>query len=556
MRGVRKTGLGLALGLFGPAAFAQDTALTPGIAPVSLQVTSTPAARLGRIQPLSGPATVGIVARGQAADPAAPPQPMPSGTQPPAGDSGLGMPRPLPSPNVTEIRGNPAAVPGLPPGATIGVPIPVGQPVVVGQPVIVSQGAPIGGPMMPSGAVPMPSVLPGGGCAGGTCPAPALDDPLFGGFGGGYGMTVPAPASRPRLDIYGEVLLGWIPNFSMPALLTTGSPLSNGIIGQRDTRVILQGDSLEDQFHTGGRFGFDYWFGCQKNWGFAGDFWFLGKNTGTFIADSNTYPVLARPFLNLNQNRQFSEIIAFPDFSVGTALVSTSSEAWGGGFEFLRNVNDGPCSNLNFLMGFRYMRLDESLGIQETFAREPGAATTPGVPVINRGVVFDSFDTVNEFYGANFGFKGEIRRGRFFMGGRAAIAVGEVFQTLDINGRQTVQYANGAVGTFPGGLLALPGANIGNFKRDRFAAMPEVGVKMGVYITPHLKFSVGYNLLYLSSVIRPGDQIDQGLDVTRIPNFPLLPAPAPLAYVRPQPTLKDTGLTTQWISLALQYDFY
>ncbi|MCZ2341446.1 MAG: BBP7 family outer membrane beta-barrel protein, partial [Bacteroidales bacterium] len=370
------------------------------------------------------------------------------------------------------------------------------------------------------------------------------------------GATVPGPSSRPRLDVYGEVLLGWIPRANMPALLTTSSAPYNGIIGRGDTRVILAGNSLEDRYHTGGRFGFDYWFGCQQKWGFGGDFWFLGQNTGSFLADSTTYPLLARPFVNLNQNQQFSELIAFPNYAVGTGLVTTSSEAWGGGFEFMRNVASGSCANLNFLMGFRYMRLAESLSVQETFARQPGAVSAPGVPDISRGVVIDQFDTTNEFYGANFGFKGEIRRGRFFVGGRASIAIGEVFQSLDINGMQSIQSPNGAVGVFPGGLLALPGANIGNFKHDRFATMPEIGIKMGVYITPHLKFSVGYNLIYLSSVIRPGDQIDPGLDVSRIPNFPLTPAAAPLVYTRPQPTFRDTGLTTQWISLGLQYDFY
>jgi hypothetical protein len=492
------------------------------------------------------------------------------------GNGSLGVPRPLPGPTVTEIPGNPpaaAAVPGLPPGATFGAPIPVGAPVMIGQPIAIGQPYPVAGPVLVAGPVPvagpavpgaqmaMPSMLPGPGCATGNCPTPSLDAPQFGGFGGGAGAgyagaIVPGPASRPRMNLYGEVLLGWIPRSQMPALLTTSSAPNNGIIGRGDTRVLLAGNSLEDPFHTGGRFGFDYWFGCQQKWGFGGDFWFLGQNTGTYLADSTTYPLLARPFLNLNQNTQFSELIAFPNYAVGTGLVTTSSEAWGGGFEFLRNINSGPCSNLNFLMGFRYMRVAESLSVQETFARQPGAAAAPGLTDINRGVVVDQFDTANEFYGANFGFKGEIRRGRFFVGGRAAIAIGQVYQTLDINGMQSIQFANGSSGVFPGGLLALPGANIGNFQRDRFATMPEIGIKMGVYITPHLKFSVGYNLIYLSSVIRPGDQIDQGLDVSRIPNFPLTPTPAPLSYTRPQPTFRDTGLTTQWISLGLQYDFY
>ena len=74
---------------------------------------------------------------------------------------------------------------------------------------------------------------------------------------------------------------------------------------------------------------------------------------------------------------------------------------------------------------------------------------------------------------------------------------------------------------FAGGLLALPGANIGRYTQSKFAVVPEAGVKIGYHLTPNLRLAVGYNFLYLSSVLRPGDQIDTGLDVTRIPNFPL-----------------------------------
>ena len=585
MRGIRSTGLGIAVGLFGPTAMAQEIVPVTAVAPTA---TRTPAAKFGRIQAIGSPDVGVVVARGQAAD-GAPPNPMPPGIAPPGGTT-LGMPRQIPTgPSVTEHRdGYPGATlgmpPGLPPGAKFGVPIPVGPPVAVGQPYEVSppsgqlpghpdgmypQGVPFGdgsypgmtsGPIAsspvaaPAGPLALPSLLPGGGgCATGSCAAPFLEDPLFAGVANGM---VAAPSSRPRLGLYGEVLLGWIPNFNTPALLTTSRAADNGILGRRSTQVVLGGKSLHDEFHTGGKFGGVYWLGDQKRWGIGGDFWFLGKNTGSFLASSNNFPVLARPFVNLNQNTQFSELIAFPDFSVGTGLVTTSSEAWGGGFDILRNVACTPCSSLNFLTGFRYMRLNESLSIQESFAREDGAATTPGLQAVDRGTVTDSFETSNDFYGANFGLTGEMRRGRFFVSGRAAIAVGETFQTLNINGSQTIQYSDGSVGVVPGGLLALPGANIGTFNRREFAVMPELGIKVGMYVTPHLKVTVGYNMMYLSNVLRPGDQIDQGLDVARIPNFPLIPPATPLITTRPIVPMDTSSILIQGVTLGMQYDFY
>ncbi|MCZ2342362.1 MAG: hypothetical protein LC104_11285, partial [Bacteroidales bacterium] len=183
MRGVRTTGIGIALGLWGSPAFAQNIYPATGVTPATARVAApAPAAKLGRIRLLAEP-TSPVVARGQAADPARPAAPTAPAPQPMPGNGTLGVPRPLPGPSVTEIPGAPAtAVPGLPPGATIGAPIPVGQPIVVGQPIAVGQPYPVAGPGVP---IPVPSVLPGGGCATGNCPTPSLDSPLVGGVGGG-----------------------------------------------------------------------------------------------------------------------------------------------------------------------------------------------------------------------------------------------------------------------------------------------------------------------------------------------------------------------------------
>jgi hypothetical protein len=56
-------------------------------------------------------------------------------------------------------------------------------------------------------------------------------------------------------------------------------------------------------------------------------------------------------------------------------------------------------------------------------------------------------------------------------------------------------------------------------------------------------------------VLRPGDQIDTGLDVTRIPNFPLPGNVQPLPQVRPAVLLRDTGVFAQGISFGLSWAF-
>ncbi len=124
-------------------------------------------------------------------------------------------------------------------------------------------------------------------------------------------------------------------------------------------------------------------------------------------------------------------------------------------------------------------------------------------------------------------------------------------QNVRIDGAQTVTFRNGMTQVFPGGLLALPGANIGSYSQNKFAVVPEATINLGYHLRPNLRIFVGYNFLYASSVLRPGEQIDPTIDVTRIPNFPT--GATPLTIVRPFPTMRDTEFFAQGISFALQF---
>jgi hypothetical protein len=120
--------------------------------------------------------------------------------------------------------------------------------------------------------------------------------------------------------------------------------------------------------------------------------------------------------------------------------------------------------------------------------------------------------------------------------------VGATEQSVDINGGQIFNRVNGTVQTFQGGLYALP-SNIGHFSQTRFAVVPDVGLKIGYDLTDHIQLFVGYDVLYWSSVLRAGDQIDRSLDANKIPNFGgQFPA---TAQVRPVPLLQTTGYWAQ-----------
>jgi hypothetical protein len=64
--------------------------------------------------------------------------------------------------------------------------------------------------------------------------------------------------------------------------------------------------------------------------------------------------------------------------------------------------------------------------------------------------------------------------------------------------------------------LAL-GGNIGITSRDVFAVMPEANVNVGYQITKHIRAYAGYSFLWISDVMRPGDQLNRLVNPTMIP---------------------------------------
>jgi hypothetical protein len=166
--------------------------------------------------------------------------------------------------------------------------------------------------------------------------------------------------------------------------------------------------------------------------------------------------------------------------------------------------------------------------------------------------VNDTFRTENHFHGGQIGLAGQVIRGRWSLDGRATVAFGNLTQIAEISGGQTLGLANGTVANFAGGLLALPGANIGRYTQNQFCVVPEVGLNVGYQLTSRLRFFVGYNFLYIGNALRPEGLIDQGVDVARIPNFPA-GSTTPLPIARPAPQFNLSDYFVQGISFGVQF---
>jgi hypothetical protein len=101
--------------------------------------------------------------------------------------------------------------------------------------------------------------------------------------------------------------------------------------------------------------------------------------------------------------------------------------------------------------------------------------------------------------------------------------------------------------TFRGGLLAA-GPNLGRFERNQFSVAPEFTLNVGYAVTSSVRVYAGYNFLFWSGVIRPGDQIDHVVDLTFVPNA--LPANFSGQY-RPRPPFKQADLAVNGMQFGL-----
>ena len=265
--------------------------------------------------------------------------------------------------------------------------------------------------------------------------------------------------------------------------------------------------------------------------------------------------LLGRPFYNINQPvGPLTDLISAPGVASGGIAVHLKDSLWGAEANYRQYLLGNACARLDGLVGFRYLNFNESLSITET------GALSPLSPLIATGrapfaSATDLFRTTNNFYGGQIGLAGETRYGRWFLNARGTVAFGTTFETADIAGGQTQVYANGARALSQGGLLALPGANIGHYSQDRFAVLPEIGLNLGYNVTPNLRIFAGYNILYLSNMLRPAGVIDTTVDAARIPNFLTNPPSALAGTPRPAPMFNTTDFWAQGVNFGIQWNF-
>jgi hypothetical protein len=363
-----------------------------------------------------------------------------------------------------------------------------------------------------------------------------------------------------RLWLSGEYLLWWIKGQSLPALVTTGSTADAvpGALGQPGTVILYGNGHVENDARSGARFRFGWWFDDEHTIALDGSFFFLGQRSVNFNAGSVGSPALFRPFFNpgfvFNPGTgtfvptapfEDAEAVAFPGLLAGGVSVTQKSRLWGYEANLRTNLCNGCCKGCDYtvdgFVGFRSLGLDESLAVGENLV-----SLSPAVP--GTIALRDSFATTNRFYGGQVGLDSELRCGPWFLDLTTKVALGSVHQMVNVSGATMITDATGAVMLSPGGLLTQ-GSNIGRFTHDHFGVLPEVGVNFGYQLTPGLRCFVGYNFLYLSSVVRPAQQIDRAVNPTLIPlNGSPMMGPAQPSFTR-----RETDFYAQGLNVGLEF---
>jgi hypothetical protein len=368
----------------------------------------------------------------------------------------------------------------------------------------------------------------------------------------------------PRLWADGEFLLWKIRDSSLPRLTSivpvglltvdtsdrflspTGANLGflNGhTIGFVPVMILTDpkvagGSTVDEGEHTGGRFSLGFYLDSDQLVGLEGGGFWLGRRTFDFVATTgnsvnqflintpftqNTF-VVTPGMMGAPDTRTLAKTtnLFFVRESSATLLGSATTEMWGAEANLVSGRCFFGCISYGGFIGFRYVDFHEDLAVEDDVSlfrptSPPALAALDTDPLggsLPETVNFTTFDLIrtrNHFYGGQVGVDMDAEVGHFFLKARGKVALGAMHEVVDIESR-----AINTDGTLvSGGLFGAPTDN-GEHHRNRVCVVPEINVKLGYAVTHNLRAFVGYDFLYISDVVRPGDQVSLSTTNTTI----------------------------------------
>jgi hypothetical protein len=324
-------------------------------------------------------------------------------------------------------------------------------------------------------ALPPPAVHVDAACADGSCEVPFYPPSMD-------------HARRPNREPHGhhfyttfDYLHWWVRRQESPPLAQINGDL-------------IRAEDFDGSTRDGGRFTLGIWLDTDCATAIEGVFLFLGEQSKGRTLTSNGFPELGRPFIRATTG--LPDVLPIADVGVpGAIAMDTHARLFGFEVNLRRELYRTAGGHVDLLLGYRQLYLDEGLRVTDktTFAD----TTIIGV---------DQFGTHNRVYAGQIGLEAEVSWRRLFFDIWGKFGFGGNGQTVDIDGYTKTVTSTGTE-VLPGDVLTQP-SNIGRYRDTTFTVIPEVGVNVGLRITPNWRVAVGYAVLAIDNVVRPGDQID------------------------------------------------
>jgi hypothetical protein len=332
------------------------------------------------------------------------------------------------------------------------------------------------------------------------------------------GLCEPCPPG-PRAWVAGEFLYWATQGVAVPPLVVAAQPGpfgSAGLLNQPGTRVLFGGDRLLDRTRPGFRLEAGTYFGCEREWGASGRFFFLGSVADGLAGGSDGTTILALPQLvpGAGGPVEVPVYVGFPGLIRGTLTADVQTNFLGADANLRRALTATDGCRVDLVGGYRYLHLGDRLAT--TF--DSALATDPPT-IATRVMGADNVRTRNHFHGGQLGVSAFGRRGPFSIDVLTTVALGVTVSDLDASRTRTVGAGGFPLLVPPADLAGLvdvgalpPGAVVPvvqtatSDRTNYFAVVPEVGVRLGWHPTEHLRLTAGYNFLYWSRVRRAPEQ--------------------------------------------------
>lgn len=353
--------------------------------------------------------------------------------------------------------------------------------------------------------------------------------------------------NSPGMWFDAETLLWWGQERNAPPLLATAAAGVAPIPGNAGVTTVVGGtdNGIDNGLLPGYRLSSGMYFGPDQSYGLSGRIFGIYRNTDTVSrsADSTGSSVGLPYFSPLLGAPTSYNVVLLPTLgAVGSAsvtsrldLVSTDSS-----LRFL--VSRAQDHRVELLGGYTYLRLRDSLGIA---SRQEDTITGNG---INDGTVTtttDTFAAENRFNGAHLGLQSTFSRRRVSLTTMSRVSFGNMNQSGLIAGGTVIDDPVLGQSVQPGGVYAQT-SNIGNFERDTFAFIPELGIKGGLALRKNVSLTAGYTFLYISQAALAANQIDPNVDLTQRLGIP---------SNQPAFSYREGSMWFQGIDLGLNWTF-